>query len=177
MRSRYRVRELEFAHFITSTIVGWLPVFTNAARCNLLIDALTYCREHKLLRIHAWVILDNHFHAIVSGPHLTAVMRDLKRHTARRILEQLKAEQCEWLLNQFARFHSAHKSQSEFQVWQEGFHPVAIRSDDMMLQKLEYLHQNPVARGLVSTPEHWRYSSAHEWCPGVAPLLRCDPWR
>ena len=47
----------------------------------------------------------------------------------------------------------------------------------VMVQKLEYLHHNPVARGLVAAPEHWRHSSAHEWCPGVTPLLRCDPWR
>jgi len=62
-------------------------------------------------------------------------------------------------------------------VWQEGFHPVAIVSDEIMLQKMEYLHNNPVARGLVAAREHWRYSSAHEDCAGVEPVLRCDPWR
>jgi putative transposase len=50
-------------------------------------------------------------------------------------------------------------------------------SDTMMLQKLEYLHNNPVKRGLVASPEHWRYSSAREWLPGAAVELRCDPWR
>ena len=47
----------------------------------------------------------------------------------------------------------------------------------MMLQKLEYLHNNPVKRGLVAAPEHWRYSSAHEWLPGAVPALRVDEWR
>ncbi len=177
MRSRYRIHEPQAAHFVTSTIVAWLPVFTTAARCDLLIQSWLHCREHKGLRIHGWVILDNHFHAVLSAPDLMQVMRDFKRHTARQILNLLQAENCEWLLHQFEHFHAVHKVQSERQVWQEGFHPVAITDDEMMLQKLEYVHNNPVKRGLVAAPEHWRYSSAHAWCGGVEPVLRCDPWR
>jgi putative transposase len=177
VRSRYHINEACAAHFVTATIVAWLPVFTTAERCDILIRSLEYCRAHKDLRIHAWVILDNHFHAILAAPDLSGVLADLKRHTARRVLELLKTERCEWLLNQFRYFRAAHKAESTHQIWQEGSHPEAIVSDEIMLQKLEYLHNNPVKRGLVAVPEHWRYSSAHEWCPGVTPLLRCDAWR
>ncbi len=104
-------------------------------------------------------------------------MADFKRHTAKRILEQLEAESCEWLLHQFGYRRAAHKQESAHQVWQEGFHPQAMLDDAMMLQKLEYLRQNPVKRGLVSAAEDWRYSSAHEWGGKAAPMLRCDPWR
>ena len=52
-----------------------------------------------------------------------------------------------------------------------------MMSDAIMEQKLEYLHNNPVKRGLVASPEHWRYSSAHKWLPGALPLLRVDQWR
>ena len=45
------------------------------------------------------------------------------------------------------------------QVWQEDFHPKQIISDEMLLQKIEYIHYNPVKRGYVSLPEHWNYSS------------------
>lgn len=177
MRSRYGVHEHDRAYFVTSTIVAWLPIFTTAARCNLVVDSLAYCRANKGLRIYAWVILDNHFHAILAAPDLPRVMADLKRHTARQILERLEEERAEWLLNQL-RFHrAAHKTESEHQVWQEGYHPQSLPSDAIMLQKLEYLHKNPVKRGLVASPEHWRYSSAHEWLPGSLPLLRVDEWR
>ena len=47
MRSRYHVHEHDRAYFVTSTIVAWLPVFTTAARCNLLVGSLAYCRAHK----------------------------------------------------------------------------------------------------------------------------------
>jgi len=177
MRSRYRVHEPHAAHFVTSTVVGWLPVFTTAARCDLLVESLAYCREQKGLKIYGWVILDNHFHAILAAPDLSRVLADLKRHTARRILEQLEAEGCEWLLRQFGHRRAEHKAESAHQVWQEGAHPQAIVGDEMMLQKLDYLHNNPVKRGLVAAPEHWRYSSAHEWCGGTELVLRCDDWR
>jgi REP element-mobilizing transposase RayT len=177
MRSRYRIFEAELAHFVTGTAVAWLPIFNKAARCDILVQAFEYCRLKKALKIHAWVILDTHFHAIVAAPDLSRVLADLKRHTARRIIEQLETECCNWLLRQLRGQRAPHKTESQHQVWQEGSHPQSIRSDAMMLQKLEYLHNNPVKRGLVAAPEHWRYSSAHEWLPGAAVELRCDPWR
>lgn len=177
MRSRYRILERDHSHFITATTVGWLPIFTTAARCDILVDAFEYCRQHKALKLHAWVILDTHFHAIVAAPELVRVLADLKRHTARRVIEQLEAEHCDWLLRQLRDHRAPSKTESQHQVWQEGSHPQAIMSDETMLQKLEYLHNNPVKRGLVALPEHWRHSSAHEWLPGAAVVLRTDPWR
>jgi REP element-mobilizing transposase RayT len=177
MRSRYRINNENAAHFITSTVVEWLPVFTTAACCDILVRSFEYCRQHKGLRVHGWIILDNHFHAIVSGPNLAETRRDLKKFTARQILDQLKLEGRQWLLNQLAYFCTAHKRESGYQVWQEGVHPQSITSDEMMLQKLEYLHNNPVKRGFVASPEHWVYSSAHEWLPGARAAMLVDPWR
>jgi hypothetical protein len=91
-------------------------------------------------------------------------LRDIKSYTAKLIVKQVTAEGREWLLNQLRYYRAAHKP-NEFQVWQEGSHAQAIPSDEIMLQKLDYLHNNPVKRGLVSAPEHWRYSSAHAWLP------------
>ena len=59
----------------------------------------------------------------------------------------------------------------------EGVHPQEIGSDEMMEQKLDYIHNNPVQRGLVAGQEHWRFSSAHEWLVGASPCFKCDPWR
>jgi REP element-mobilizing transposase RayT len=176
MRSRYRVHEPHCAHFITTTVVEWLPVFTTSARCDILVQSFEYCRKNKGLKIYAWVILDNHIHAIVAAPELTRVITDFKRHTAQRILDQLEKEKCEWLLNQFRHFRLPHKVESIHQFWQEGFHPQAIANDQMMDQKLDYVHGNPVQRGLMAGAEHWRYSSAHEWLPGAIPALKCHPW-
>ncbi len=177
MRSRYTINEPHSAYFVTSTIVNWLPIFTTAARCDILIQSFLHCRQHKSLQIHAWVVLDNHFHAILSGPDLPATLRSFKGFTAQVILQQLKFEKCDWLLDQLALHRAEHKRTSEHQVWQEGVHPQAIGNDTIMQQKLEYLHQNPVKRGLVAAPEHWRFSSAHEWLVGACPMFKCDSWK
>ncbi|MGC3988084.1 MAG: transposase [Chthoniobacteraceae bacterium] len=178
MRSRYRILEPHAPHFITATIVEWLPVFTTPGCCDILIRSLKYCREHKALRIHGWVIMENHFHAVLSGPDLAATLESLKRFTAHEIIPQLGSEGRKWLLNQLAHYRAGHKKATrEHQVWQEGSHPQAILTDETMRQKLDYLHNNPVKRGWVASQEHWRYSSAHEWLPGAVPVLQCDPWR
>lgn len=174
-RSRYLIHEPDRAHFVTCTVAEWLPVFTSPACCDIVVRSLEYCRKTKGLKIHAWVILDNHLHAILAAPDLSAVLRDFKSFTAREILLQLATERRAWLLNQLHYYRAAHKS-TDHQVWQEGSHPQAIQGDEMMRQKLEYLHNNPVTRGWVASPEHWRYSSAHEWLPGATPVFRCDAW-
>jgi len=176
MRSRYKMQNPEGTYFVTATIVEWLPVFTTAACCDILVDSLLHCREHKGLKIHAWVILDNHFHAILAAPDLAGTLTDLKRFTARALLAQIKKEKRDWLLNQLEYYCAAHKLASAHQVWQEGVHPQEIDTDAMMDQKLDYIHANPVLRGFVVGPEHWRYSSAHEWLVGGHPCFKCDPW-
>jgi putative transposase len=176
MRSRYRVVEAYAPHFVTSTVVSWLPVFTTAARCNILVESLEYCRKHKGLRVYAWVILDNHYHAVVTAPELVRVMADLKRHTTKAMIEQLEKESCGWLLHELKFHRAGYKAESERQFWQEGFHPQALTGDVEIDQRLDYVHNNPVVRGLVAAPEHWRYSSAHEWLTGAVPVMRCDRW-
>jgi putative transposase len=176
MRSRYRVHHPDHAHFVTCTIVEWLPVFTSSTCCDIVVKSFLHCREHKGLKIYAWVVLDNHLHAILAAPDLSAVLRDLKSFTAKEILQQLATEGRTWLLNQLQYYRSVHKP-NQYQVWQEGSHPQVLMDDATMLQKLEYLHNNPAKRGWVTAPEHWRYSSAHEWLAGAQPMLRCDDWR
>jgi hypothetical protein len=53
--------------------------------------------------------------------------------------------------------------QSKNQLWQEGFHPELIFNDRMLIQKIEYIHYNPVKRGVVDRPEYWKYSSARNF--------------
>ncbi len=177
MRSRYRMHDPNGTYFVTSTVVEWFPVFTTSACCDILVNSLLHCRENRQLRIHAWVIMENHFHAVLSGPDLAKTLGQLKSFTAHALLAQIRLEKRDWLINQLAYFCVAHKKLQEHQVWQEGVHPRQIGADEMMEQKIGYIHSNPVLRGVVVGPEHWRYSSAHEWLPGGHPLFKCDPWR
>jgi putative transposase len=62
VRSPHVVREEYQAHFVTSTIVDWLPVFTISGCCDIIAEAFDYCRKHKELKVYGWIIMPNHFH-------------------------------------------------------------------------------------------------------------------
>ena len=85
-----------------------------------------------------------------------------KSYTARRIIDHLVAARAQRLLDLLALFKRLHKTQCEHQLWEEGGHPQRIESEGVMRQKLEYIHYNPVKRGFVDLPEHWRWSSARD---------------
>jgi putative transposase len=80
-------------------------------------------------------------------------------------------------LDQFAFRKARHKTDRDHQLWQEGSHPQQIMSDDMMRQKIDYIHYNPVKRGFVDDPIHWRYSSARNYAglPGLIDVA--TDWR
>ena len=163
MRSRYKITEEDGLYFISSTIVEWIPVFTSVNYFEILIDSMKHCQKNKNLKIYAFVILENHFHMIVVSERLLRTIQSLKRHTAQEIIMAVENQEKKWLLNQLAFYKKRHKIHSAHQIWQEGFHPELILNDKMLIQKFDYIHQNPVKKGYVDKPEHWRYSSARNF--------------
>ena len=163
MRSRYKISEENGFYFATSTITEWLPVFTSERYFEIIVSSLQFCIENKGLKLYAYVILDNHFHLVVSAPDLSKTMTSMKKFTAHEIIKQLKEDKKEWLLNQLAYYKKRHKKGSIHQVWQEGFHPQLLVTEEMLIQKINYLHKNPVKRGFVDSPEYWRFSSARNY--------------
>lgn len=149
-------------YFVTTTIVDWQYVFTAIPYYEIIIHGLKYCVGNKGLHLHAYVIMPNHAHYILStdqGKDLSDIMRDFNTHTSREITSMLKAEGRSDLLRIFADAAKLDGRGNEFKVWQEGFHPVALQTEDFTKQKLNYLHNNPIRKGFVDYPEQWRYSS------------------
>ncbi len=173
MRTRYKAFDDGQPTFITSTIVEWIPVFTRKPYIDILLNALTFCRQNKELKVFSYVIMDNHIHLLVSGANLPNIIRDFKRHTSREIIKLAESDKKYWLLQQFKFYKQRYKTDSDYQVWQEGFHPKQISSQDMLLQKIEYIHHNPVRIGCVESPEDWLYSSARNYL-GLEAILEID---
>ncbi|MGJ0516006.1 MAG: transposase [Methylomicrobium sp.] len=120
-----------------------------------------------------FVILENHLHLVAQSPDLATEISSFKSWTAKRLLEALKEQRAEHILKQLAFYKKAHKHDRDYQVWEEGSHPEQIQSHAMMLQKVEYIHQNPVKRGYVDNPVHWRNSSARIYA-GETGVLKID---
>ena len=169
-RSRYRFGEESYPHFMTNTVVAWLPVFSQSDFANVILQSWRFLQQQRDIRIFAFVIMENHLHWIASGPLLSKRVGEFKSFTATSILRMMEAKGYATLLQELSYFRSAHKRDQEHQMWQDGSHPKQIDSVEMMWQKIEYTHNNPLRRGYVDDPTHWRYSSARSYA-GLSGLL------
>jgi len=172
-RSRYRIFETEYAYFLTCTIVGWLPVFTRPEAVQIVFDCWDFLRRERGFRLYGYVVLENHLHLIASAPDLANAVKSFKMFTAKALIELLERHGAEMLLRQLRALKLRHKAESEYQVWQEGSHPKQVGNEEIMRQKLEYMHNNPVKRGYVDEAVHWRYSSARNYAglPGLVDVV------
>lgn len=90
-------------------------------------------------------------------------MRDFNTHTSREITTLLREDRKISILELFGQAAALDGRGNDYKVWQEGFHPIALETEDFVVQKLDYLHDNPVRKGYVEEPEHWKYSSARNY--------------
>jgi len=98
-----------------------------------------------------------------------------KSYTARQLIDYLKQHHIEQLLTRLSFSKRAHKYDRDFQFWQEGVHAEMVFNENIMREKLKYIHENPVKRGYVDRAEYWRYSSAsnYEGLGGVIDVDSC----
>ena len=162
-RNRYKICNETAPYFITCTVLHWIPLFTRPATVQIILDCLAYRQQHRDFKIYAYVILENHLHLIVQSPCLSKEISSFKSYTARLLIDYLTDQKAHQLLTQFHFFRKKHKVDRLYQIWEEGYHPKEIQSDKMLIQKINYIHQNPVKRGYVDHAEHWRYSSARNY--------------
>jgi putative transposase len=174
-RSRYVITEPGKPHFLTCTVMEWLPVFTRPGTVQILLESWGYLRENDGLRLYGYVILENHLHFVAQAEYLGRCVSRFKSYTARRIIEYLEEQKAGYLLARLRFAKRAHKVDREYQFWQEGTHAELILSEAMMREKLDYIHANPVKRGYVDKAEYWRYSSAGNYA-GQDGLIPIDPW-
>jgi putative transposase len=113
--------------------------------------------------------MSSHVHMII-GMHqdkLPDIMRDMKRHTAQRLCAAIESHpqesRREWMLWMMKRAGRKNSNNTGFQLWQQDNHPIELSTHRMQHQKLDYIHQNPVAAGYVEKPEDYLYSSARSY--------------
>ena len=128
----------------------------------VIVDSLNFCIETKGLEVYVWCLMPSHLHMIASvepgnDKGLSGVMHDFKGFTSKELLRKMDNEfesRREWLLKHFQVGPNTN------QVWQEGMHPIELFSRKFTNQKVDYIHSNPVAAGIVDEAEHYLFSSA-----------------
>ena len=182
MSSRYKIHDHELPHFVTSTVTGWIDALSREVYKEIICDTLLYCTKEKGMNLHAWVIMSNHIHLVISasgGIMISDLMRDLKKFTSHKIIKAIAENQQEsrreWMLNLFR--YAGMNSNNEYQFWRPDYHPIALDREEKMRQKINYLHENPVRAGLVWEATHYKYSSATDYLgksKGLLPIERLE---
>lgn len=156
-------------YFLTTTVEGWIDVFTRKALCDILVDSLRYCIREKGLNIFAFVIMSNHLHMVAScdePSQLDDTIRDFKKFTSKACVKHISSSsesRKEWMLKLFADYALKSKRHKSFKFWQTGNHVIELSDAQFTWQKINYIHQNPVRAGLVRNLEDWIYSSASNY--------------
>ncbi len=180
MSSKYKVGEDAIPHFVTFSVVGWIDVFSREQYKELFVESLKYCQENKGLVLHAWVIMTNHVHLIMSSNinKLEHIVRDLKKYTSKQIIKAIQENNTEsrkeWMLNIFSFTGQNNNNNKEFQFWKQDYHPIELDTTEKMKQRLDYLHENPVRSGLVWEPWHYKYSSAIDYYTNENGLIKIE---
>jgi REP element-mobilizing transposase RayT len=180
MSSKYKVGEDAIAHFVTFAVVGWVDVFSREIYKEIFINSLKYCQENKGLKLHAWVIMTNHVHLIISSQtnKIEHIVRDFKKYTSKQIInaiqENTTESRKEWMLNLFSYAGKNNNNNTNFQFWKQDYHPIELNSVAKTKDRLDYLHENPVRSGLVWEPWHYKYSSAIDYYTNEHGLLKIE---
>ena len=177
MSSKYKVGEGAIPHFVTFTVIGWIDVFSREHYKEIILQSLQYCINSKGLVLHAWVIMTNHVHLIVSSTinKLEFIVRDLKKYTSKQIIKAIQENpnesRKEWMLNSFNFAGTNNNNNKTFQFWKQDYHPIELNSAEKTKRRLDYLHENPVRSGLVWESWHFKYSSAIDYYTNEKGLL------
>lgn len=177
MALKYKINDQQAFYFVTFTVVNWIDIFTRDNYRQIFIDSAKYCQQNKGLLVSSWVIMTNHVHMIIGskGNKIEDIIRDLKSYTSRHI--RLEIENCsyesrkEWLMSMLKKAGYNNSNNNDFQLWQQNNHPIEMSQSEMMTQRVNYIHNNPVKAGFVIDPVHWKWSSAYDYSGGKQGLI------
>lgn len=170
MSVKYKFTDHEGVYFVTSTVVDWIDVFTRDIYRDILLGSFRHCQKNQGLQLHAWVLMPNHFHLICSFINNAIpgmVIKNIKSFTAMKIIDAIinkpRESRKNWMLDLFEKNGQRMKSNLRFQFWQHENHPVLPTNNEMLNQRMDYVHENPERAGFVNHPIDWKHSSAIDY--------------
>ena len=146
---------------------------------QIIIDSLRYCRKNNDIGGNMQNVMANHLHLIVKaeeGNKLSQIISDFKKHTTREILKELEKDNRRYILNLIKNSFSKKKDYQN-QIWQRENYPEVIESEKFLLQKTNYIYNNPVKKRYVVKQEDWLFSSARNRILNDNSIIELDnPW-
>src|SRR5215813_11559752 len=159
----------DYLHFITSSCYQRRPLLGTPEKRDLFLRVLELMRNRYRFRVVGYVVMPEHFHLLINEPERGdpgTAMQVLKQRFARIALRALRGSP-----------HPSNIAKGGAAItlehfWQKRFYDFVVRTEEKHVEKLKYIHRNPVRRGLVLDPADWRWSSFRHYSLGeVGPIL------
>ena len=162
------------AHELTFSCYRRFPFLSKDRTCEWLAEEIDEARRELNYYLWASVFMPEHVHLVVCPRERAyddaTFLKRIKERVSRKAVAYLKQEAPDWL----ARIRVTRGGKSEHHFWQPGRgHDRNIERSRTLMAMIDYVHMNPVRRGLVERPEEWKWSSAG-WFVG-APLNTLTP--
>ena len=155
-------------HFITCSCYRRQAQLRTAKRRDLFLKILEETRRKCHFVVHGYVVMPEHFHLLITEPEIgdpSVVMKVIKQRFARQVsrlrTKRVPAEIAFWDV-------------TPDPVWQKRFYDFNVWTERKRVEKLRYMHRNPVKRGLVEQPDQWRWSSFRSYFCGEKGLVRVN---
>ncbi|MBL0024015.1 MAG: transposase [Saprospiraceae bacterium] len=180
MSTKYKFLDNDGLYFVSFATVSWVDVFTRLLYKDIFCESIQYCQQNKGLHLHAWCLMSNHVHLVFSRSGLYShsdILRDLKKFTSKRLIEAIENNPAEsrkeWMMSIFRNAGQKKSNNKDYQFWQQDNHPIELFSPLVTFQKIDYVHNNPLAAGIVSESEHYLHSSARDYA-GIKGILNVE---
>ncbi len=161
-------------HFLTWSCYRRLPLLGSLRARNTFVKILGEVRDRFQFALVGYVVMPEHIHLLISEPAKgtpSTVLQVLKQRVSRRLRGKSRRRGSAAQLP--LRFAAAEDSLPQF--WQRRFHDFNVWNEKKKIEKLNYMHGNPVKRKLVENPKDWPWSSYAFYAKGERGLLRIDP--
>ena len=145
-----------YLHFITTSCYHRLPLLQKPGVRDLLLEVLERVRRRYRFVVAGYVVMPEHLHLLLSEPERgdpSKVMQAIKQGFARRLLRKLRAGGDP----RQASLWSTALDQGH--IWQARFYDFVVFAEKKRVEKLRYMHRNPLKRGPVLEAQQWAWSS------------------
>ncbi len=146
------------SHYFTATILDWKHLLKPDKYKDVIIKSLQFLVKEKRVELNAFAIMSNHIHLIWQIQHghkRENVQRDFLKYTSQSIIRDLEINH-----QQALEVFKVDAKDRKYQIWQRNPLSIDLWTQEVFIQKMEYIHNNPVTAGICIYPEQYKYSSA-----------------
>ena len=156
----------------------FIKIFKEEKYANILLENIDFYRAKYKFKLIAYVIMPDHFHWLIypdqdDVKRVSNIMEDFKKFTSRKLRKLMEEDKkIQWL--KLFKLENCRKRNWKYKIWQDGYDDLGVYSSEVLKTKIDYIHNNPVRKGLVKRPEDYLYSSARNYILDDDSIIKVD---